>query len=98
MNAQPKLGLGWTAPQGSARTLLHSFFLLLIQKEHISGVTSLTKCGYMSSQKDLVRKRRDKDQILTAIRARRFTGLETLIIGLELSKTALEAVGARRDD
>ena len=49
----------------------------------------------MSSQKDLVRKRRNKEQILTAIRARGFTGLETLIMGLELSKIALDTVGAR---
>jgi hypothetical protein len=52
----------------------------------------------MSTQKDLVRKRRDREQILTAIRARRFTGLETLSMGLELSKVALETVGARKDD
>ncbi len=55
-------------------------------------------CDLMSTQKELVRKRRDREQIMTAIRARGFTGIDTLIMGLELSKIALETAGARKDD
>jgi hypothetical protein len=52
----------------------------------------------MQTLKDQVRKRRDNEQILTAIRARKFTGLETLVMGLQLSKSALETAGARNHD
>ncbi len=40
-----------------------------------------------------VRHRRDLDQVRTAIEARRYTGLETLIMGLKLSALALRIAG-----
>ena len=42
-----------------------------------------------------VKLRRDLDQIQTAIEARRYTGLETLIMGLKLSALALRIAGDR---
>jgi hypothetical protein len=50
----------------------------------------------MNSIKEQVRKRRDEEQIMTAIRARRFTGLETLTMGLKMSNLALKIAGARK--
>jgi hypothetical protein len=44
---------------------------------------------------DQVKKRRDLDQIRTAKEARRFSGLETLIMGLKLSALALRIAGER---
>jgi hypothetical protein len=44
---------------------------------------------------DQVKRRRDLDQIRTAIEARRYTGLETLIMGLKLSAVALRIAGER---
>ena len=41
-----------------------------------------------------VRMRRDLDQIRTAKRARRFSGLRTLMMGLELSALALRIAGS----
>jgi hypothetical protein len=41
-----------------------------------------------------VRKRRDIDQIRTARRARHFSGLETLMMGLKLSALALRIAGS----
>ena len=41
-----------------------------------------------------VRKRRDLDQIRTAKRARHFSGLETLLLGLKLSALALRIAGS----
>ena len=49
----------------------------------------------MPSPKE-VQERRDRDQIRTAIRARKFTGLETLQMGIDLSNIALRAAGARQ--
>ena len=40
-----------------------------------------------------VKVRRDFDQIRTAVEARRFSGLETLIMGLKLSAMALRVAG-----
>ncbi len=51
----------------------------------------------MKSIKEQVRERRDKDQIATAKRARRFTGEETLILGLKMSNLALKSAGVRKD-
>lgn len=42
-----------------------------------------------------VRRRRDLEQVRTAIEARRYTGLETLIMGLKLSALALRIAGER---
>ncbi len=47
------------------------------------------------SIKEAVRRRRDREQALTAIRARQFTGLQTLKMGLELSALAAKIAGAR---
>ncbi len=44
---------------------------------------------------DQVKKRRDLAQIKTAKEARRFSGLETLIMGLKLSALALRIAGER---
>jgi hypothetical protein len=40
-----------------------------------------------------VKRRRDLDQIRTALMARRFSGLETLLMGLKLSAMALRVAG-----
>ena len=48
-----------------------------------------------SSIADQVKHRRDLDQIKTAIEARKYTGLETLIMGLKLSTLALRVAGDR---
>ena len=48
-----------------------------------------------SSIADQVKRRRDLDQVRTAIEARRYTGLETLIMGLKLSALALRIAGER---
>jgi hypothetical protein len=40
-----------------------------------------------------VKLRRDLDQIRTAMEARRFSGLETLIMGLRLSALAIRIAG-----
>ncbi|MHA2379847.1 MAG: hypothetical protein ACXADS_11275 [Candidatus Thorarchaeota archaeon] len=42
-----------------------------------------------------VKNRRDQDQIRTAVQARRFSGLETLLMGLKLSAMALRVAGDR---
>lgn len=42
-----------------------------------------------------VKHRRDLDQIRTAIHARRFTGLDTLLMGLKLSALALRIAGEK---
>ena len=42
-----------------------------------------------------VKLRRDLDQIRTAEQARRFSGLETLIMGLKLSAMALRIAGEK---
>jgi hypothetical protein len=52
----------------------------------------------MNSVKERVRKRRNREQIMTAIRARRFTGLETLAMGLKMSNLALKLAGSRKHD
>jgi len=54
-------------------------------------------CGndMASSIADQVKARRDLDQIRTAIEARKYTGLETLIMGLKLSALALRIAGDR---
>ena len=44
-----------------------------------------------------VKLRRDLDQIRIAKHARRFTGLETLLMGLKLSALALRIAGKRND-
>jgi hypothetical protein len=46
-----------------------------------------------SSIANQVKHRRDLDQIRTAIEARKYTGLETLIMGLKLSALALRIAG-----
>lgn len=46
-----------------------------------------------SSIANQVKHRRDLDQIGTAIEARKYTGLETLIMGLKLSALALRIAG-----
>jgi len=51
-------------------------------------------CFHMSKKKE-VRDRRDRDQIITALRARKFTGIETLQMGLDLTNIALKAAGER---
>jgi len=48
-----------------------------------------------SSIAESVRRRRDLDQVRTAIEARRYSGLETLIMGLKLSALALRIAGER---
>jgi len=48
-----------------------------------------------NSVADQVKHRRDLDQIRTAIEARKYTGLETLIMGLKLSALALRVAGDR---
>jgi hypothetical protein len=48
-----------------------------------------------SSIAEQVKLRRDLDQIRTAVQARRFSGLETLIMGLKLSALALRVAGER---
>jgi hypothetical protein len=48
-----------------------------------------------SSIANQVKHRRDLDQIKTAIEARKYTGLDTLIMGLELSALALRLAGGR---
>jgi hypothetical protein len=48
-----------------------------------------------SSIADQVKRRRNLDQVRTAIEARRYTGLETLIMGLKLSALALRIAGER---
>jgi hypothetical protein len=48
-----------------------------------------------SSIPEQVKHRRNLDQVRTAIEARRFTGLETLIMGLKLSALALRIAGDR---
>ena len=48
-----------------------------------------------SSIAEHVKRRRDLDQIRTAIEARRYTGLETLVMGLKLSALALRIAGER---
>jgi len=45
-----------------------------------------------------VRERRDREQVLTAIRARALTGLDTLRIGLMLSNTALKVAGDKKHE
>ncbi|MHA1637034.1 MAG: hypothetical protein ACTSUB_03365 [Candidatus Thorarchaeota archaeon] len=50
------------------------------------------------SKKKEVQDRRDRDQIITALRARDFTGEETLQMGLDLSNIALEAAGERQNE
>ena len=42
-----------------------------------------------------VKHRRDLDQIRTAKHARRFTGLDTLLMGLKLSALALRIAGEK---
>ncbi|MHA2020263.1 MAG: hypothetical protein ACW98J_06990 [Candidatus Thorarchaeota archaeon] len=49
----------------------------------------------MSSIAEKVKHRRDLDQVRTAIEARRYSGLETLIMGLRLSALALRIAGER---
>lgn len=48
-----------------------------------------------SSIAERVKLRRDLDQIRTAVQARRFSGLETLLMGLKLSALALRVAGGR---
>lgn len=48
-----------------------------------------------SSIAEQVKRRRDLDQVRTAIEARRYTGLETLIMGLKLSALALRIANER---
>jgi hypothetical protein len=52
----------------------------------------------MDSVKEQVRKRRDREHIITALRARRFTGLETLILGLKMTNFALKIAGERKHE
>jgi NAD-dependent DNA ligase len=42
-----------------------------------------------------VKQQRDLDQILTAIEAKRFSDLETLLMGLNISALALRIAGER---
>jgi hypothetical protein len=49
----------------------------------------------MKSIRERTRERRERDQIVTAERARRFTGLETLALGIKMSNLALRLAGAR---
>ena len=51
--------------------------------------------GLTKSVKEQVRLRRDLDQVRTAIEAKRYTGLETLIMGLNLSALALRIAGKK---
>jgi hypothetical protein len=51
----------------------------------------------ISSMARQVRKRRDLDQIRSAIYARRFSGEETLLMGLKLSALALRIAGEHWD-
>ena len=48
------------------------------------------------SKKKEVKDRRDRDQRITALRARKFTGVETLQMGLDLTNIALKAAGERQ--
>ncbi|MDF1538802.1 MAG: hypothetical protein P1Q69_07860 [Candidatus Thorarchaeota archaeon] len=51
----------------------------------------------MKSIKEQVQERRDKEQIATAMRARKFTGEETLLLGLKMSNLVLKSAGVRKD-
>ncbi len=42
-----------------------------------------------------VKHRRDIDQVKTAIEARRYSGIETLLMGLKLSALAIRVAGER---
>lgn len=42
-----------------------------------------------------VKIRRDLDQVRTALQAKRFSGLDTLLMGLKLSALALRVAGER---
>ncbi|MGD9396630.1 MAG: hypothetical protein PVJ05_09405 [Candidatus Thorarchaeota archaeon] len=48
-----------------------------------------------SSISEKVKLRRDRDQVRTAIEARRYSGLETLVMGLKLSALAIRVAGER---
>lgn len=48
-----------------------------------------------SSVAEQVKHRRDLDQVRTALHAKRFSGLETLLMGLKLSAMALRVAGER---
>ena len=52
-------------------------------------------CFYMAKKKE-VKDRRYRDQIITALRARKFTGIETLQMGFDLTNIALKAAGERQ--
>lgn len=51
----------------------------------------------VESRTEEVRRRRDREQIATAVRARRFSGEETMSLGLELSSLALRIAGGHSD-
>ncbi|MHA1929247.1 MAG: hypothetical protein ACTSV2_11795 [Candidatus Thorarchaeota archaeon] len=50
-----------------------------------------------SSIPEIVRRRRLKDQLLTADHVKRFSGIERLIMGLKLSALAIRVAGERKD-
>lgn len=58
-------------------------------------VTFVCENDMASSIADQVKHRRNLDQIRTATEARKYTGLETLIMGLKLSALALRIAGDR---
>ena len=78
-------------------TLLPSLFLSPIKNSRIYEQKSYYpyEKRMTSSIAEHVKLRRDLDQIRTAVQARRFSGLETLIMGLKLSAMALRVAGER---
>ena len=59
------------------------------------NVNTIISRRMKNSIAEKVKLRRDLDQVRTAIEARRFSGLETLIMGLKLSALAIRIAGER---
>lgn len=95
-----------TDRNGSIATINQSlpvplFLFFLFMCESILGTTiqlSVEAMCFQMSKKKEVQERRDRDQIITALRARRFTGIETLQMGLDLTNIALEVAGERQHE
>ena len=52
----------------------------------------------MTTIQNQVRKRRDREKVIAALRARKFSGEETLEMGIDLCNAALRAAGERIDE
>jgi len=59
------------------------------------NVNTIISRRMKNSIAEKIKLRRDLDQVRTAIEARRFSGLETLIMGLKLSALAIRIAGER---